>query len=344
MNKRKKVTMQDIAIELGVSKVTVSKAFNDQYGVGEELKEEILQKAEEMGYRFKGASSVKKSQPKHVTVFMANKFFGEGSKTYFYVHMYQSITRELDALGYTSSLSLVAPEDRGFNLQGLIEGRNVNAVMVLGNLEDVFLERIRQLEVPRIYVDCIDVPSIQNCVLSENIYSMYEVTRHLLDQGHHYIGYVGSVTVTQSIADRFLGYQRALLERKIAFNPAWVIEDRDYHNEEIDFKFPEEMPTAFVCNCDETAFRFIKALREKGIRVPEDISIVSFDNDSYAESCDPPLTTVAVDIEGIAKAAAKKAKRRIEKKKPSSRGATMINGKVIYRQSVLPHRVGSYQE
>ncbi|WZL80547.1 LacI family DNA-binding transcriptional regulator [Vallitaleaceae bacterium 9-2] len=341
MKKKKKVTMQDIANELGISKVTVSKAFNDKYGVGQELKEDILKKAEEMGYRFRKAVIEEDNKPKHIIIFMAHKYFGEGTKVYFYVNMYQRITKELNEIGYIGTLSTVTPDDRGGNLTSLIESRNIDAIMILGNLEDSFLESVRKLTIPKIYVDCMEVSAISDCVLSENIYSTYELTRHLLDQGHHYIGYVGSVLVTQSIADRFLGYQRALLERKIMVRKDWVLEDRDYHNEEIDFELPKEMPTAFVCNCDETAYRFIKALRNHGIKVPEEISIVSFDNDIYAEICDPKLTTVAVDIDGIAKAAVRKVKRRVERKKSTSRGATMINGKIIYRESVHPNRASN---
>lgn len=335
--KKKKVTMQDVANELGISKVSVSKAFNDKYGVGQDLKEEILQKAEEMGYRFRKNRTETITQTRNVVVFMDQKFFEEGAKALFYMKMYQRITSELNDLGYISTLSTVTHDDYGDSLASMIESRNINGVIILGNLEDHFLASVRQLKIPKIYVDCMEVTAASDCVFSENIYSMYELSRHLLDQGHHYIGFVGSVMVTQSIADRFLGYQRALLERKILVRRDWVIEDRDFHNEAIEFELPEEMPTAFVCNCDETAFRFIKALREKGIMVPEDVSIVSFDNDSYAEVCEPKLTTVAVDVDGIASAAVKKLKKRIEGK-PVSGGATMVNGKVIYRDSVQPNR------
>lgn len=338
MKKKKKVTMQDIADALGISKVTVSKAFNNKYGVGAELKAEVLKKAEEMGYRFPKDKVDTTTETKNILVFVDHKYFGEGTKAYFYVNMYHMIAKELGDNGYMSALSTVDPSDKGELLTKVIEAQKYDGVIVLGSLEEAFLENVRKLDIPKIYVDCLEVQAACDCVISENIYSTYELTRHLLDQGHHHIGYVGSVFVTQSIADRYLGFSRALMERKVLVNQEWIIEDRDFHNEEIEFKIPDQMPTAFVCNCDETAYRFIKALRARGLKVPEDISIVSFDNDIYAEICDPKLTTVAVDIEGIAKSAVKKVKRRVERRPSSSRGASMIKGKIIYRDSVMPNR------
>ena len=66
----------------------------------------------------------------------------------------------------------------------------------------------------------------------------------------------------------------------------------------IELSLPEDLPTAFVCNCDETAFRLVRTLKERGIRVPEDVSVTGFDDSIYAQLCSPPLTTVSVDIVG----------------------------------------------
>lgn len=332
MKKIKKVTMQDIADELGVSKVTVSKALNDKEGVGPELKEQILQKAEEFGYRL---SKISKDKVKNIAIFLDHKYFGEGTKAYFYVKIYQMITKHLSEIGYIGILTTVDPMNHANELEQIINGQNIDGIIILGNLEKEFLAKVRKTRLPKVFVDYYDELSDTDCVVTENIYSTYGITKHLLNYGHRDIGFVGSISVTQSILDRYLGYSRALMEKKIQIRQDWVIDDRSSHNEAIDFVFPEEMPTAFVCNCDETAHRLIKSLKQLGYEVPQDISIVSFDNDIYADICEPKLTTVAVDIEGIARTAVKIIRRKVETSPNYTKGISMINGKIIYRDSVV---------
>ncbi|GKX27702.1 LacI family transcriptional regulator [Vallitalea longa] len=332
MKKIKKVTMQDIADELGVSKVTISKALNDKDGVGPELKEQILQKAEEFGYRI---SKISKDKVKNIAIFLDHKYFGEDTKAYFYVKIYQMITKHLSEIGYIGILTTVDPMNHAKELEQIINGQNIDGIIILGNLENDFLAKVRKTRLPKVFVDYYDELSDTDCVLSENIYSTYEITKHLLNYGHRDIGFVGSISVTQSILDRYLGYSRALMEKRIPIRQDWVIDDRSSYNEAIEFEFPEEMPTAFVCNCDETAHRLIKSLKQLGYKVPEEISIVSFDNDIYADICEPKLTTVAVDIEGIARTAVKIVKRKVETSPNYTKGISMINGKIIYRDSVV---------
>ncbi|QUI22311.1 LacI family DNA-binding transcriptional regulator [Vallitalea pronyensis] len=334
MKKKKRVTMQDIADALGVSKVTVSKALNDKDGVGPELKEDILQTAEAFGYQLTKKNIEDVKEPKNIVIFLDHKYFSEDTKAYFYVKMYHMIAKYLSEMGFIGTLSTVNPMDHGKELEKTLESQNTDGIIILGNLEEEFLMKVRQVNLPRVFVDYYDEWCNTDCVLSENIYSTYEITKHLLNYGHHAIGFVGSITVTQSISDRYLGYSRALMERKIGIRQDWIIEDRDFHNEAIDFHLPEAMPTAFVCNCDETAYRFIKTLNQKGYQVPDDVSIVSFDNDIYAEISEPKLTTVAVDIEGIARTTVKLIKRKVKQLPSYTKAVSMVNGKIIFRDSV----------
>lgn len=97
---------------------------------------------------------------------------------------------------------------------------------------------------------------------------------------------------------------------------------------------PSKLPEAFVCNCDETAYRLVQELHRQGVRVPEDLSIVSFDDDIFASMTKPPLTTVAVDVFDMAK---KAAECMMENMKPGfqSRGKIyLVKGEIIFRDSV----------
>jgi len=151
--------------------------------------------------------------------------------------------------------------------------------------------------------------------------------------GHKDIGFVGNLYATSSIQDRFLGFYKSLLEHYQALNQQWVINDRDEHGKFITMQLPEKLPTAFVCNCDQVALNLVRHLKDMAISVPSDISIVSFDNDIYAAICDPPLTTVEVNIKEMATVAIE---HILEKMEDSSHrfGRIIIKGNIIHRKSV----------
>ena len=85
--------------------------------------------------------------------------------------------------------------------------------------------------------------------------------------GHRKIGFIGSKFATSSIFDRYMGYLKALIENGLEVREDWVIDDRN-QRDFIEMTFPEEMPTAFVCNCDEAAYHAIRQLREFYILFP----------------------------------------------------------------------------
>ena len=98
-----------------------------------------------------------------------------------------------------------------------------------------------------------------------------------------------------------------------------------------------DMPTAFVCNCDETAFRVINSLKSKGLRVPEDISVVGYDNYTVSSICIPPITTIEVNIEKMAETAVEIIARKLENPDYLA-GRRIITGKLIEKKSVLDIR------
>ena len=169
------------------------------------------------------------------------------------------------------------------------------------------------------------------------------LTDYLVEKGHRKIGFFGTLNATSSINDRYLGYVKCIMENELEFRKEWIIGDRNERgvlNDKIDF--PEEMPTAFVCNCDETAFRVISALKTKGVRVPEDISVVGYDNYTVSSICIPTITTVEVDIAKMAEVSVGiMAKKLIDPK--YCEGRRIISGKLIEKESVLDIN-GSYGE
>ncbi|MMZ62642.1 putative HTH-type transcriptional repressor ExuR [compost metagenome] len=101
----------------------------------------------------------------------------------------------------------------------------------------------------------------------------------------------------------------------------------------MDIELPDKMPTAFVCNCDQVAYNLFERLTAQGYKVPNDCSVVGFDNDIYATLTNPPLTTVEVDIAQMARTAVKAIMEQISSPNRRS-GRVLVQGKIIYRDSV----------
>lgn len=322
--------MQDIADELGVSKVTVSKALNGKDGVSDLLKERIMQTAAAKGYVL---PSYGQRKARTVGIIMSERFV-KGDAGNLYMNIYGNIIHQLRQRSFSGVMFTPDSESLEKDAETLEKAGMFDGLILLGLLEQDVRERMNRIALPKVFVDIYDKTYCSDSVVTENIYSAYELTKYLFQKGHRSIGFVGTPGSTTSISDRYLGYQRALMEKGIPLRADWIIPDREKDGAAIELQLPEEMPTAFMCNCDETAFRMVKTLRANQFSVPEDISIVGFDNDIYAKLCEPAFTTVEVNAEEIAKTAAK----RLEKCMNSPGGkygmVYRIPGSLILRDSV----------
>lgn len=327
------VTMRDIAVKLGVSSVTISKALNDKEGVSEELKEKIKAVAEEMGYRLNThARSMKDGLSYNLGIVIQERF--TGTTTSFYLQFYQQLSRVLESYHYSGILHILSHEDEAeLILPRIYTEKKVDGLIFLGQIQKQYVNEIQKIEIPAIFLDFYTDQNEIDSVLTDNFYGVYEVTNYLIRNGHRKVAFVGDVHATSSIQDRFLGYYKSLLENRIDLKKEYVIKDRDERGFYIDLEFPEDMPTAFVCNNDEVAYNLIHELQKRGMKVPEDCSVVGFDNSIFATLTEPPLTTVAVDIEEMSRVSVKFIMEKL--KNPAKKyGRTFIKGNIIYRDSV----------
>lgn len=115
----------------------------------------------------------------------------------------------------------------------------------------------------------------------------------------------------------------------------WLIEDRDDEGDKIELILPKKMPTAFVCSSDAVAFDLVKKLQKEGYRVPEDVSVVGFDNFIYSEMSSPKITTYGVDTDAMVINAIRIILEKIENSNYSV-GRVLVAGTLIERHSVKP--------
>jgi LacI family transcriptional regulator len=325
------VTMQDIADRLGVSKVTVSKALNNKEGVGEELRLKIKKTAEEMGYRYNScAKSVKYGLTYNIGVISPEKFTGTNS---FYISFYKMISKELDRRGYSAILhTLSHEEEASLRLPRLYYECKADGLIILGQVGTRYAELLGSIDIPVVFLDFYDKHSEIDSVISDNFHAAYELTNYLIENGHREIAYIGNINATSSIQDRYLGYLKSLLENRITPNPDYVISDRLDDGTLTDIVLPERMPTAFVCNCDMVAYKIVNKLKQSGWRIPEDVSVVGFDDDIYATLTIPNLTTVQVNVAEMTSLAVNMIINKIRSNK--SYGRIPVRGRIIIRDSV----------
>lgn len=327
------ITMKDIAQKLGVSSVTVSKALNDKDGVSDELKVKIKELAEEMGYRYNTvAKSMKEGLSYNIGVVIPERFAGMAQS--FYLKVYQQISLVLEKNGYYGILQILNDEDEtNLTLPRVYYERKVDGFIILGQVSKDYIKKIESIELPKLFLDFYDENATVDSIVTDNFYGAYELTNYLVQNGHNKIAYVGNLYSTSSIQDRFLGYYKSLLEHHIDLKQELILNDRDERGAYVDIDLPAEMPTAFVCNCDQVAHNLINKLKKQGYSIPDDCSVVGFDNDIYATITEPKLTTIEVDIEEMASSAVKFVIEKV-KNKHKKHGRVLVKGKIIYRDSV----------
>ena len=330
MNKR--VRMADIAERLDVSIVTVSKALRGKEGVSDELRQEVLRVAAELGYTHKEQEPAAQTGLT-VGILTSSRYLAKGSS--FYWSLYERLLTHLTAAKDFGILEVVSvTEEEGCSTPRLVLENRVQGLVVMGKLSLDYIRMLIKLGIPFTLLDTYEVGMPFDTVLSDSYNGMCEMTHRLLAQGHTKLKFVGTVGATSSITDRYYGFCRAMTDAGLSVTPDMVIPDR-HEDGSSSIELPEDLlrtTTGLVCNCDYTACVLLNKLTAMGIRVPQDISIVSYDNYMMSEMCSVGITTYAVDLDGMAEASVKQIRRRI-RFPDARRQIVTVSGEVIVRES-----------
>ncbi len=331
---KKTVTMSDIAKVMNVSTVTVSKALGDREGVSADLREKIKLKATEMGYRtHTGIHGTKDGLTYNIGIIVAQHFMSDASAFYWIIYRY--IVEMLQKQNYYGMLEIVDDGENGTKeIPNSVIDKKVDGLIVLGQFSDEYVDRLMSCYIPTVFLDFYGSREDAETVLSDNFYGAYMLTSHLVANGHRRIGFLGSIVSTSSIQDRYLGYYKALLENRIPLRQEWIISDRANESGIFPtFTLPLELPTAFVCNCDEAAYKLVNQLRSMGYAIPDDISVVGYDNHIYSTICNPRLTTIDVNSRVMSAEAVDIILHKI-RDGSYKRGRTLVTGRLVRRESV----------
>jgi len=329
--KNRKVSMQHIADKLGISKVSVSKALNNQPGVSDQLKLRIIETAREMGYNNE-TKNTGLSSDRFVYV-VPKRFFFENEN--FYTQIYYYLSKRCQANNKELSLLVISTDDeKKLFMPQMLNKENIDGIFLAGEISQAYMYALKSLNIPLISIDHYDPQMKIDRILVDNFTMSCSLTTYLLNKGHRKIGFTGNLYQSNYI-DRYYGFQKAFAFNGVQFSDKYniVIKDRDAGPYFADFELPEEMPTAFVCTCDMTAYFLMQKLQANGYNIPDDISIVSFDNVDISKSCKPKLTTVDISKRDFAESAYDQLLERIDN--PASPVKTLyIQTEIIERESV----------
>jgi len=291
-----KVKISDIAKALEISTISVSRALSGQSGVGDELKNKILNKAKEMGY-FKS----KNNDDIRILVLHQKPFVQDSSN---YSYMVQGIEKAIQKVGCQYDLEFL-DKDRQENLHvpcKIHKGINYDGIIFIGRFNSEYVDfiatRIKNQVFYTGYSPSFDCDSVWYNFNNGG----YKQCEYLIKKGHQEIAFLGDSSVYKN-KEKVLGITSALEDYKLQVRDEFFIYEKNFEKKINGLINSEDGPTAIICQWDYTAIKLIKFLYEKGIKVPEDISIIASGNTEMAELFIPALTTLDLNIDYSCKVA-----------------------------------------
>ncbi|MDI6619093.1 MAG: LacI family DNA-binding transcriptional regulator [Clostridiales bacterium] len=331
-----KVTMQDIADMLDITKVSVSKAINNQPGISDNLREQILTTAKKMGYH--KTNNREKSTSYNFAWICPKRFFLEDET--FYTTIYYYINKRLMEKDHTISCFVINDKEESENKLPLqFSQESFDGIFIAGEFERSYLKKLEMIDCAKIAIDFYLPDMNIDSIVTDNFYTGFEATNYLIRKGHMKIGFVGNINNTSSICDRYFGYLKALMLNDLPVRNDWRIVNNDPVTGAytLDFSLPKELPTSFVCHCDKAAFILMQKLHIEGYKVPEDVSVISFDNTSICELTIPKLTSIDINRKQIALQSIDQMLRRLEHTDSSPR-KIYLGGHLVERDSITSPR------
>ncbi len=311
-----RVTLQDIADALGVSRNTVSKAINNTGLLAEGTREKVLKKAIEMGYKqFSYLNAVVEQPEAEVPVKgakgeIALLTMGFTGNTSFLSLMLDQFQRKLARMGYGFTMHRVSGEDEErLQLPISFDKEKISGIICIEMLDRGYCSMLCDLGIPILFVDS-PVSGLAGALLADVIYpdnnsSIYSFIGEMVRRGKRRIGFIGEYMHCQSFFERYMAYRNAMYltgvpcreEYCVTGNKEGVkkpgaIEYQEYLAE--CFSKMDALPEVFVCANDYVAFDAIRVFKGMGISVPEDVWICGFDDTMEAQIMTPSLTTVHI--------------------------------------------------
>ena len=298
-----RVTMKDVAREAGVTSAAVSYALSGKRPISEETRRRVEEAIERLGYTPNMAARTLSSATKD------SKLIGvvvpqteAGSRLMFQNQFYSEILGSIELCARQKGYHvIISATDANESYLTLAKERNLDGIIVIGMYPDSFYQQMKKSQIPIVLIDSYCNDHYYHNVRIDDAYGSYLATRYVLERGHRSIAFFsGRIKENGVMKKRLAGYREALSEYVIPFCEELIFEgDIDYKDgidsarRLMDAGLPA---TAVVAAADILAIGAAKAFYDQGVKVPDDISLMGFDDLEIAQYMTPGLTTVRQQI------------------------------------------------
>jgi LacI family transcriptional regulator len=337
----KKTTFRDIAKQADVALSTVSQVLNNRPGVSQETRLRVLEVASELGYRQRIAIDSVISPRLNTIALLTKRHNGEPVRINpFYSYALAGAERECQRhnIGLMYANIEVDEDSRALTLPTSLLDQRVDGIIIVGTfLEETISEITRYTGHNVVLIDAYTSgKNSHDSVLIDNLNGAFNAVSYLIDNGHQHIGLIGSHARSHpSILERRDGYLKALQAHQIdhTYIEDSVLERASAYEATVRLmNRAPEITAIFACN-DNVAIGVMNAVQKMGLSVPEDVSVVGFDDIDLAQEVTPPLTTVHVDKVLLGVMAVRMLKDRTESpERPAL--TTTLSTQLIVRDSV----------
>lgn len=332
-----KYKAKDIARELGVSPATVSLVLNNKPGVGEAKRREIMDKIMEMDCEY----LLKEAEAHRGNIgFVIYKCGGQVVEEYpFFNYLSESITRTLEKNSYTMSVMYLdrqmSADEQYLALENSkYAGYIVYAVEMYPKDAEVFA----RLNAPCVFLDNPFPTLAVDAVTVDNYLGIHQGFEYLYRMGHRKIGYIRSKFQIICFEERLQAFRECMRKHGLPYREDYVM-DVGYLETETEADVEnyldrhKDLPTAFLADNDLLGCRAVQVFKKRGIRIPDEVSVIGFDNRPICSFTEPKVTTIQVPTDGMGESSVELLMKRIGKEK----GATTkykVGTKLIENESV----------
>ncbi|MBX3011209.1 MAG: LacI family DNA-binding transcriptional regulator [Caldilineaceae bacterium] len=337
-----RVTIRDVATAAGVSISTVSLYTQGRSGVSPETAQRIAAAIAQLGYipRQPNGRRSESRRGSHLFGLLLEEMSLSAFPETLYGAILNTIETEAKQLGYNMVLSVIEKD----GIPQIIADEHVSGVLILGGspLNDAVAVRLADVGIPLVLLDNYVVGAAIDAIVPDNEWGGYQAMQHLMTLGHQRIGILEGPAKYKTLTDRLWGALRAAHDGGLTIPAAYRAAPQSsgqplkgYREMQALLALPQP-PTAVFAISDKTAFGAMEAIREAGLRIPDDISLIGFDNEVRAEHTTPPLTTVHLPKRQMGSLAMQRLVARIaDPTLPPVR--TCLHTQLVARGSTMPY-------
>lgn len=290
-----RTSLKDLARELGVSIATVSRALNGSPEIGSEMRQKAKSLAQKMNYRPNPfAQSLRKDAPKVIGVVVPNLV------THYYAAVLDGIEEEAAKAGYSvinaNSHESMDNEARAIDNFNSLHVEGIIACLAQDSVDYAHFEEIHRMGIPMVFFGRTCLTELFSSVMANGDEAAQQATQHLIDTGSGRIAFIGGPNHLDMVRRRKHGYLEALRANKIAIDRTLVVCDRiDYEvarRNVVELLSRSDRPDALLTFNDIITFAAFTAIKQLGLRIPDDVALIGFTDDEHACYVTPQLSAI----------------------------------------------------